>query len=70
MIADGSEEQQMIANYQEQGLSYTETTMLINRWCIVNERTTVTCSAIQTCEEHMEHKISNIEKQPQGKDRP
>ena len=70
MIADGSEEQQMIANYRERGLSYTETTMLVNRWCIASERTTVTRSAIRTCEEHMEHEISNIEKRPQGKDDP
>jgi hypothetical protein len=32
-IEDGSKEQQLVADYREQGLSYTETTMLINRWC-------------------------------------
>jgi len=29
---------------------------------------TVTCSAIQMCEEHIAHEILDIERQPQGKD--
>ena len=70
MIKDGSKEQQMVADYRERGLSYSETAMLVSRWCIANERMTVTRSAICTCKEHMAHKISNIEKRTQGKDNP
>ena len=67
MIKDGSKEQQMVADCCERGLSYTEMTMLVNRWYIANDRTTVTRSAIRTCKDHLAHEISNIEKRPQGK---
>ena len=66
-IKDGSKEQQLVADYRERGLSYTETTMLVNKWRIRNNRETVRHSAVHTCEQNMEKVISNIEKRPQGK---
>jgi len=66
-IKDGSKEQQLVADYRERGLSLTETTMLVNRWCVANGRETVTRSAVHTCEEKMVKEITNIEKRPQGK---
>jgi len=60
----------MVAGYCDRGLNYSETAMLVDRWCIANEQKTVTRSAIQTCEEHMAHEILNIKKRPQGKYNP
>jgi hypothetical protein len=40
-IKDGSMEQQLVADYRERGLSLTETTMLINRWCVRNGRKSI-----------------------------
>jgi hypothetical protein len=65
-IEDVSKEQQLVADYREQGRSYTETTMLINRWCFRNGRPTVRRSAVRTCEQHMTHQNVSIEKRPQG----
>ena len=67
-IKEGSKEQQLVNGYREQGLSLTETTMLINCWCVKNGHTTVCCrSAIRTCEQKMKSVLTNIEKRPQGK---
>ena len=41
-IKNSSKEQQLVADYQEHGLSLTKTMMLINRWCIVNGRKMIT----------------------------
>ena len=49
-IKPGSPEEQAVADYRERGLSYTETTLLINRQCLQDGRPTVTCSAVRTCE--------------------
>ena len=65
-IEDGSIEQQMVADLRERGLSYSETTVTINRDCIRNGRETVSRDAVITCEKHMVHVVSNIEKRPQG----
>ena len=65
-IADGSIEQQMVADNRERGLSYTETALVINRFCLQNDRPTVTRSGVVTCEQHMVHMINNIEKRPTG----
>ena len=56
----------MVADLQERGLSYTETTCLINTDCIKHGRKTVTRSAVRTCKNNMVREVSNIEKQPQG----
>jgi hypothetical protein len=69
-IEDGSEIQQLVANYRERGLSYTETTMMINRWCLENDHGIVTTSAVVTCEEKMAKQVSIVEKRPQGKSNP
>ena len=66
-IKEGSKEQQLVADYRERGLSLTETTMLINRWCIKNGHKTVCRSAVRTCEQKMKSVLTNIEKRPQGK---
>ena len=53
-IKDGSKEQQLVADYRERGLSFTETTILVNKCCIRNNRETVRRSAVCTCEQNME----------------
>jgi hypothetical protein len=65
-IKDGSREQQLIADYRERGLSFTETTMLVNRWCHRNGHESVTRSAVRTCEMKMVKQITTIQKRPQG----
>ena len=49
-ITPGSLEEQAVADNRERGLSYTETTLLINRQCLQDGRPTVTRSAVRTCE--------------------
>ena len=65
-IKDGSREQQLIADYRERGLSFTETTMLVNRWCHRNGHESVTRSAVRTCKMKMVKQITTIQKRPQG----
>ena len=45
-IAEGSQVQQLVCDYIESGVSVTEATMMINRWCIKNDMLTVTRSAV------------------------
>jgi hypothetical protein len=65
-IGDGSKIQQLLADYQESGLSFSETTFLINIYCVENDLLTVTCSAVVSCEQKMEKVVSSIAKRPQG----
>jgi hypothetical protein len=65
-IADGSKIQQLLADYQEIGLSYSKTAFLINIYCIENDLLTVTCSAVVSCEQRMEKVVTSIAKRPQG----
>jgi hypothetical protein len=41
MIANGSKIQQLIADYREAGLSFSQTTLMINIYCSKNELLTV-----------------------------
>ena len=66
-IKDGIKEQQLVADYREHGLSLVETTMLLDKRCIRNNRETVRRSTVCTCEQNMTREVSNIEKRPQGK---
>ena len=54
-IKSGSPEEQTVADYRERGLSYTDTTLLINRQCLQDGRPTVTRSAARTCDMNMVH---------------
>ena len=65
-IKDDSTEQQMVADLREQGLSFTETTYLINIDCIKNGRTKVSRSGVHTCEANMVREVLSIERRPQG----
>ena len=65
-IADGSKIQQLVADYRETGLSYSETTMVINVYCIEKILPTVTRSAVVSCEKRMVKEILPIIKRPQG----
>ena len=65
-IKPGSPEEQAIADHRERGLSYTETTLLINRQCLQDERPTVTRSAVCTYELNMVRQENSTEKRPQG----
>jgi hypothetical protein len=65
-IKDGTKEQQLVADYRERGLSLTETTMLVNRWCVRNGHESVTRSAVWTCEMKMVKQTTKIQKRPQG----
>ena len=66
-IEDGSQEQQLVADYRERGLSYSETTILINRWCYSNRRDDITRSAVYTCEQRMVRSVTKVGRRPQGK---
>ena len=61
-IKSGSPEEQAVADYRERGLSYTETTLLINRQCLKDGRPTVTRSTVCTCEMNMVREVGAIEK--------
>jgi hypothetical protein len=65
-IADSSKIQQLLTDYRECGLSYSETTFLINIYCIENDLLTVTRSAVMACEQRMEKVVTSIAKRPQG----
>ncbi len=52
-IANGSKIQQLVADYRETGLSYSETMTVINLYCIESNIPTVTCSAVVSCEKRM-----------------
>jgi hypothetical protein len=52
-IADGSKIQKLVADYRETGLSYSETMIVINIYCIENNIPTVTRSAVVSCEKRM-----------------
>eukprot|EP00956_Cyclotella_meneghiniana_P020465 scaffold36269_cov40-Cyclotella_meneghiniana.AAC.2 len=67
-IKQGSIQQKLIADYREKGLSFTETTMMINRYCYENGLETVTRSAVVTMEGLMKPKYIPIKKRPQGSD--
>ena len=62
-ILDDSIEQQLVADCREWGLSYTNSTILINRDCIKSGRITITRSDVCT---NMVHEVLNTEKRPQG----
>jgi hypothetical protein len=63
-IADGSKIQQLLADNQESGLSFSETTFLINIYCVENDLLTVTPSAVVSCEQRMEKVVTSIAKRP------
>ena len=65
-IKSGSPEEQAVTDYRELGLSYTKTTLLINRQCLQDGRPTVTRSAVRICEMNMVREVDAIEKRPQG----
>ena len=65
-IADSRKIQQLLADYRECGLSYSETTFLINIYCIENDLLTVTRSAVVSCEQRMGKVVTSIAKRPQG----
>ena len=65
-IKSGSPEEQAVTNYRERGISYIETTLLINRQCLQDGRSTVIRSAIRTCEMNMVREVDAVEKRPQG----
>jgi hypothetical protein len=44
----------------------TETTMLVNRWCVRNGRESITRSSVWTCEMKMVKQTTKIQKRPQG----
>ena len=69
-ITPGSPEEQAVADNRERGLSYTKTTLLINRQCLQDGRPTVTRSAVRTCELNMVREVNLIEKRPQGNNHP
>jgi hypothetical protein len=59
-IADGSKIQQLVADYRETGLSYSETAMVFNLYCIEKSLPTVTRSAVVSCEKRMVKEILPI----------
>jgi hypothetical protein len=65
-IAHSSKIQQLVADYQESGLSFSETTFLINIYCVENDLLTITRSAVVSCEQRMEKVVTSIAKRPQG----
>jgi phage terminase small subunit len=65
-IEDGGPIQQMICDYIESGVSYTEAQLLVNIWCVKNDKLTVTRSAVVSCVERMMKRVSLISKRPQG----
>ena len=65
-IFTGSSQEQAVTDHHKRGLSYTKTTLLINRQCLQDGRPTVTRSAVRTCEFNMVREVNLIEKRPQG----
>jgi hypothetical protein len=65
-IVDGTKIQQLIADYREAGLSFSQTTLLINMHCNKNNLRTVTRSAIVSCKKRMKRMVMPITKCPQG----
>ncbi len=59
-IANGSKIQQLVVDCRETGLSYSETMMVINIYCIENNIPTFTCSAIVLREKRMVKEILPI----------
>jgi hypothetical protein len=59
-IVDGSKIQQLIADYRETGLSYSETAMVINLYCIEKSLPTITQSAVVSCKKRMVKEILPI----------
>ena len=65
-IADGTKIQQLIADCREAGLSYSQTTLLINMHCHKNNLRTMTQSAVVSCEKRMTRMVVPVMKRPQG----
>jgi hypothetical protein len=65
-IADGSKIQQLVADYREHGLSYSQTTLMINMYCKKNNLRTVRRSAVVSCEKRMTRMVVPVTKRPQG----
>jgi DNA-binding IclR family transcriptional regulator len=59
-IAEGSKIQQLVADYRETGLSYSETIMVINLHCIAKSIPTITRSAVVSCKKRMVKEILPI----------
>jgi hypothetical protein len=59
-IANGSKIQQLVADYTKTGLSYSETMMVINTYCIENNIPIITHSAVALCEKRMVNEILQI----------
>ena len=54
-------EEQVAADHRKRALSYTKTTLLINRQCLQGGCLMVSCSAIHTCELNVVRKEESIE---------
>ena len=67
-IKDGSQEQQMVADCLEKGLSYTVTTDLINHYLHQEGRDTIRRSSVVSCAKRMNSQVTKIVKRPQGSD--
>ena len=65
-IADGTKIQQLIADYRDARLSYSQRTLLINMHCHKNNLCTVTRSAIVSCKKRMTRMVVPVMKRPQG----
>jgi hypothetical protein len=65
-IVDGSKIQQLIANFREAGLSFSQMTLMINMYCNKNNLRTVTLSAIISCKKRMKRMVVPVTKCPQG----
>ncbi len=65
-IEEGSKTEQLVADYLELGLSYTEVTIVINRDLFRARMRSVRRSAVFNCAKRMTHIDVPIEKRPQG----
>jgi hypothetical protein len=65
-IAKGSEIEKLVADYREAGLSYSQTTLLINIHCTKLNLRTVRRSAVVSCVARMKKTIRTVGKRPQG----
>ncbi len=59
-IADGDNIQQLVADYREAGLSFSQTTVMINMYCRKNELLTVRRSAVVSCKKRMKRMVGPV----------
>ena len=65
-IANERKIQQLIANYREAGLSYSQTMLMINMHCTKNQLHTMRQSAIVSYKKRMKRRVGPVAKCPQG----